>query len=203
MVGHGFARWVVVAVALSALLAACGSSCGPGRTCIGKAGISLALPDGWGGRSTDGKAERLLVAARGDDQQIVVSDGAAVLKAGSPTTLDAVDKAVLAMFDDLNSNPGFSRVTERLSDRVVLPIGPAVRLRATWTTSFFFTYGYSTSMYWFFVDGKLILLEYDQGWGEGTPRVPGPVEPPDLRSVLDSLRLLGSGTPLATASPSA
>lgn len=59
------------------------------------------------------------------------------------------------------ANSGFVRVHQPVADRVILPIGPAVRIRYTSTTSFIVSYNQVTISDWFFVNGQLMVLEYE------------------------------------------
>jgi len=50
------------------------------------------------------------------------------------------------------------------------------------------SFPFSSTVYWFFVDGQLVELEYREAWGgAGDPALPPETEPAGLRSILDSL----------------
>lgn len=51
-----------------------------------------------------------------------------------------------------------------------------------------FVYNQTTVTEWF-INGRLVLLEYIVGYGEGTPDSP-PSDPPDFTLLLESLRAL-------------
>jgi hypothetical protein len=183
------ARLTVCLALLALLLAGCGAACGPGQTCVPDAGVSVALPAGWSVKGSPDKDELLRAESSSPSVGIILQRGDAILEDGSLRTLEEVEAAVAAEFS-AGTNIGFGLIDESVMDRVTLPIGPAVRDRLTWTRSFILSYSYSGTAYWFFVDGRLLDLEYDEAWGEGGSSLPSETEPAELRAILDSLRTM-------------
>jgi len=180
------ARLAVCLALIALLLTGCGAACGPGQTCVPDAGVSVALPAGWSVKGSAGKDELLRAESSLPSVGIVIQRGDAILEAGPLQTLEEVEAAVAAEFAP-DTDIGFGFIDESVLDKVTLPIGPAVRDRLTWTRSFILSYSYSSTAYWFFVDGQLLELEYDEAWGEGGSALPPETEPAELRSILDSL----------------
>jgi hypothetical protein len=187
-------RWIAsgttlaIVVSIGALVAADAAqpACGPGRTCVAAAGISFVLPGGWS--RTAPESDDLYAAAAGsDDRRFVVEDGAGALRdAGSavPTDIDGVAAQVSSLFED--GRWMFGSITGASTRRTVLPVGPAVRISFTSTTSFMFTLSQATVAEWFFVNGHLVVLEYMRAYGANNPSS----DPPDLTLLLESLRAL-------------
>jgi hypothetical protein len=177
------ARLTICLALFALLLTGCGAACGPGRTCVPDAGVSVALPAGWSGK---GSADEPL---HSPSAGIILRRGDAILEAGL-RTLEEVEAAVAARFSSRTYGyPDF--IDESLRDRVTLPIGPAVRdrLRGWRMGSFGGSFPFSSTVYWFFVDGQLVELEYREAWGGGgDSALPPETEPAELRSILDSLR---------------
>jgi len=188
-------RWIASGTTLAILMSigalvavdAAQPACGPGRTCVASAGLSFVLPGGWS--RTASELDELYAAAAGsDDRRFEVEDGAGMLRdAGSavPTDIDGVVAQVPSLLKD-GMFTSFAGVS---TQRTVLPVGPAVRVSFTSTTSFFGTYNEATVAEWFFINGRLVVLEYMVGYGEGTPDSPSS-DPPDLTLLLESLRAL-------------
>ena len=176
------ARLTVCLALLALLLTGCGAACGPGQTCVPDAGVSVVLPAGWSGK---GSANEPL---HSPSAGIILRRGDAILEAGL-RTLDEVEAAVAARFSSGTfGHPDY--IDESLRDRVTLPIGPAVRdrLRGWAMGNFGGSFPFSSTVYWFFVDGQLVELEYREAWGgAGDPALPPETEPAELRSILDSL----------------
>lgn len=187
------ARLTVCLALLALLLTGCGAACGPGRTCVPDAGVSVVLPAGWSGK---GSANEPL---QSPSAGIILQRGDAILDAGL-RTLDEVEAAVAARFSSGTfGHPDF--IDESLTDRVTLPIGPAVRdrLRGWRMGGFGGAFPFSSIVYWFFVDGRLVELEYREAWsGAGDPALPPETEPAELRSILDSLHLMTPDMQAAT-----
>jgi hypothetical protein len=176
------ARLTVCLALLALLLTGCGAACGPGQTCVPDAGVSVVLPAGWSGKGSANEPLRWTSA------RIILQRGDAILEAGL-RTLEEVEAAVAARF---SSRPyGYpDYIDESLRDRVTLPIGPAVRdrLRGSAMGTFGGSFPFSSTVYWFFVDGQLVELEYREAWGGGgDAALPPETEPAELRSILDSL----------------
>jgi hypothetical protein len=95
-------------------------------------------PEGWSVQPA--KEGELLVVAPGPDSrvEILIESGTRVLAPERPATLDEVEQTVVARF--IANGSVFSTRRKPVVDRIVLPIGAAVRLRLTSTTSFFFSY---------------------------------------------------------------
>ena len=190
-------RWIASGTTL-AILASIGAlaavdaaqpACGPGRTCVAAAGISFVLPGGWS--RTASESDNLYAAAAGSDhRRFVVDDGARLIRdagAAVPTDIDGVAAQVSSLFKDRGDQ--FSSIEGSSTQRTVLPVGPAVRVSFTSTTSFFFNLSQTNTTEWFFINGRLVVLEYQRGYGEGTPDNPSS-DPPDLTLLLESLRAL-------------
>jgi hypothetical protein len=190
-------RWIAsgttlaILVSIGALVAvdAAQPACGPGRTCVASAGLSFVLPGGWSRTASD--SDNLFAATAGsDNRRFVVDDGARVLRdAGSavPTDIDGVVAQVSSL---LRVDRGlFGSIAGVSTQRTVLPVGPAVRVSFTSTTSFFFNLNQTYITEWLFADGRLVVLEYMRGYGEGTPDNPSS-DPPDFTLLLGSLRAL-------------
>jgi hypothetical protein len=164
-------------------------ACGLGRTCVPAARVSFALPDHWSRAAPE--SDQLFAATAGGPQaRFVIEDGAAVIRAADravPTDVDGIAARVPGMIEGgggpFGANSGVS------TERVVLPIGPAVRVSFTSATGFIFAYYQTTISYWFFADDRIVVLEYMRAFGESTPRAPGN-DPKDLSELLTSLRPL-------------
>jgi hypothetical protein len=158
-------------------------ACGPGRTCLAAAGISFVLPGGWSRTASEADD---LYAANSGHRRLVVEDGTGVLRdAGSavPTDIDGVAAQVPSLVE---GGGGLGSITGVSTQRTVLPVGPAVRVSYT---SRLFIYNQTTVTEWFFINGRLVVLEYMVSYGEGTPASPSS-DPPDLTLLLESLRAL-------------
>jgi len=190
-------RWIAsgttlgILASIGALVAvdAAQPACGPGRTCVAAAGISFVLPGGWS--RTASESDNLYAATAGSDhRRFVVDDGARVIRdAGAtvPTDIDGVAAQVSSLFED--GRWMFGSITGASTRRTVLPVGPAVRVSYTSTTSFMFTLSQTNVTEWFLINGRLVVLEYMRGYGEGTPDNPSS-DPPDFTLLLESLRAL-------------
>ena len=164
-----------------------GPSCGSGRECVPEAGVSLVLPTGWHAQPTD-YSSILFAAAPSSESSfgLMIRRGSAELAAPVPSDLDGVNAALVST---LGASSGFTGVVASSIDRVTLPIGPAIRARYSQTFSFIMIDNASVIDYWCFVGGKLIEIEYVDDYGENdAPQLTD--VPPDVRSTLDSLRLL-------------
>jgi len=186
-------RWIASSTALAILVSigalvavdAAQPACGPGRTCLAAAGISFVLPGGWS--RTASESDDLYAATAGSHRRFVVEDGTGVLRDAGltmPTDIDGVAAQVPSLVEGggglFGSNTGVS------TQRTVLPVGPAVRVSYT---SKLFIYNQTTVAVWFFINGRLVVLEYMVSYGEGTPASPSS-DPPDLTLLLESLRAL-------------
>ena len=118
-------------------------SCESGRACVRQAGISVVLPEGWSGRPA--KDGELFVAAPSFDEsgEIVIDNGSTMLEPEHPANLDELEKAVVAQLT--SQSGGFSTISQPLADRMALPIGPALRLRFTSTTTFIMSSNQATT----------------------------------------------------------
>ena len=164
-------------------------ACGPGRTCVPSARISLVLPGGWS-RTAPESGELYAATAGSDHRRFVIQDGSQMLREAGlpvPTDIDGVAARVPALFED-GGGP-FSSITGVLARRAELPVGTAARVSYTSTTSFILIYNQTTITEWVFINGRLIVLEYMVAYGEGTP-VSTASDPPDCTLLLDSLRAL-------------
>jgi hypothetical protein len=184
------ATTLAILVPISALVAvgAAQPLCDPGRTCIAGVGISFDLPDRWS-RGAPESNELFAATAANGRSRVVIEDGARVIReaeAAVPTDLDGVSARVSSLLEGggglFGSNTGVS------AQRVELAVGPAVRVAYTNATSFFFTYYQTSISYWFFIDERLVVLEYMRSYGESTP--PGPTDTLELTELLDSLATL-------------
>jgi hypothetical protein len=184
------AATLAILAPISALVAvdAAQPFCDPSRTCVAGVGISFVLPDYWS-RAAPESNELFAATAADEWRRFVIEDGARVIRdaeAAVPTDLDGVAARVSSLLEGggglFGSNTGVS------TQRVELPVGPAVRVAYTNATSFFLTYYQTTISYWFFIDERLVVLEYMRGYGESTP--PRPSDTLELTELLDSLRTL-------------
>jgi hypothetical protein len=163
-------------------------ACGLGRTCVPAAGISFVLPAGWSGVAPE-STELLAATAGSGDTRFVIEDGARVLSDDGhavPTDIAGVAAEVSSL---VGGGGGFTRHTGVSTELVELPVGSAVRVSYTSATSFFLVYYQTTITHWFFVGGRLVVLEYMRAYGEGTPGDPSR-DPPDYSQLLGSLRPL-------------
>lgn len=168
---------VAVAVAIVTLIAVdvAAPLCPRGRTCVPAAGISLVLPHGWSRRVAD--ADQLFAAGAGDVARISIEDGREIL--GSVASLDDVERAARERFGQ--NAIGFTH-SNLGSERIDLPIGPAVRV--TWVSRpWFYQVDQGNTTEWFFLDGRLLVIEYQA--------VPPGAASEDFRVVRESLRALG------------
>ena len=167
---------VAIAVPIVALIAVdiAAPLCPQGWTCIPAAGVSLVLPDGWSRRVAG--ADQLFEAGAGDVARITIADGREIL--GSVASLDDVERAAREQFGQ--NSIGFTH-SNLGSDRIDLPIGPAVRV--SWVSRpWFHQVDQGNTTEWFFLDGRLLVIEY-----QATP--PGAASN-DFRLVRESLRAL-------------
>jgi hypothetical protein len=164
-------------------------ACGWGRVCVAKAGISFDLPDRWS--RTAPESNELYAAVAGNDRtRFVIEDGARAIRDAGGTVPADIAGLVARVPPLIEGGDGlFGRNTGVSAERVALPVGLAARVAYTSATSFFFTYYQTTISHWFFVDGRIVVLEYMQAFGESTPSTPSS-DPPDLRKLLDSLATL-------------
>jgi hypothetical protein len=177
------AGWAVSACALG--------DCPSGRTCVPAAGVSFVLPAGW--HTTDAEDPTLFAAERkggGAPARLDVADGSHMLaEAGldpQPATLDDLEAAALRRL----TPPGgtFSWAANATSARVTLPLGPAVRLSYTQTTSFMFTYTTGTVEEWVRVGDRPVVFVYREAFGEGSGG-PAP-DLPEFVAIRGSLQTL-------------
>jgi hypothetical protein len=164
-----------------------GAPCGSGRTCVSDASLSVELPTGWSVIGSRGHGELFRAVSSSPSVGIVVEPGDALLDGGPFRTLDEVAAAVTAQMAP-RSTASFTQIGESVVDRQTLPIGPSVRLRMTAFSAFIMSFNQSSTFYLFFVDGRLLALEYDVAVGEGEPTLPAEVDGGDLVTIRDSLR---------------
>jgi len=182
------ATTLVILAPIVALVAvdAAQPACGWGRVCVATAGISFDLPDRWS--RTAPESNELYAAVAGNEQtRFVIEDGArAIRDAGGtvPTDIDGVAARVPPLVE--GGGGLFGRNTDVSTQHVELPVGPGVRVSYTNTTAFFLTSNQTTISHWFFIDGRLVVLEYMQAFGEGTPSSPSS-DPRELTDLLESL----------------
>jgi hypothetical protein len=172
---------VAIAVPIVALIAVdiAAPLCPRGRACIPAAGISLVLPDGWSRRIAD--ADQLFEASAGDVARITIVDGREIL--GSVASLADVERAAREQFGQ--NAIGFTH-SNLSSDRIGLPIGPAVRV--SWVSRpWFYQVDQGNTTEWFFLDGRLLVIMY-----QAAP--PGAASD-DFRLVRESLRALDGRDP--------
>ncbi len=165
---------LAIVVSIGALVAvdAAQPACGPGRTCVAAAGISFVLPGGWS-RTAPESDELYAAAAGSDNRRFVVEDGARVLRdAGSavPIDIDGVAAQVSSLLED--GRWMFGSITGVSTRRTVLPVGPAVRVSYTSTTSFMFTLSQTTVAEWFFINGRLVVLSTNAATARGHRTAP-------------------------------
>jgi hypothetical protein len=177
-----------IASAALVVIGAAQPACGLGRTCLPAAGVTFTLPLGWS--RTSPESAELYAAVAGDEHtRFVVEDGAEVLRdtgVAMSADLDALASRIASTLEE----PGlFSSRTGVRQEVVTLPIGPAIRISYTSATSFILTYNQTVISYWVPVNGRLLVLEYMEAYGEGTPSGPGP-DPGDLVTLVESLRPL-------------
>jgi hypothetical protein len=180
------AALVIAAVALFSIHAVA-PYCPPGGKCVWSAGVSVVVPSGWSTQPVD--RGELLVIAPGKDARvrIVMEDGAAI---GSRphATLDVVEATMIAALGDTSDT--FTHVNGLAVERVSLPVGPAVRARYVSTTTFIISYSQANDSVWFFANGRLLAVSWQQQLGEAMGSSP-PIEMVSaLRSLLESVRSL-------------
>jgi hypothetical protein len=167
----GAAAVAAVLVAAWAVSACALDGCPSGRTCVPGAGVSFVLPPGW--HAADAKDPTLFAAERRGDgapARLDVADGSHMLAEADldpqPATLDDLEATALRRL----TPPGgtFDRAANATSARVTLPLGPAVRLSYTQTTSFIFTYATGTVEEWVRVGDRLVVFVYREAFGEGS-----------------------------------
>jgi hypothetical protein len=191
-------RWIASGTTLAILMSigslvgvdAARPACGPGRTCVAAAGISFVLPGGWS--RTAPESDQLFAAWAGsDDSSFEVADGAGMLRdAGSavPTDIDGVVTQASSLFED--ARWWLSSLTGVSTQRTVLPVGPAVRVSYIHTVSFSSPpHHWTTVTEWFFINGRLVVLEYSRAYGHRIPDDPSS-DPPEFTLLLESLRAL-------------
>ncbi len=188
LVAWGVTLALVVVVGTMAGIQVMQPTCGAGRTCVPAAGVSFVLPDGWRRTATDDGD--LFAASAGSEQtRFVIEDGGKVIgKDGGavPTGPEGVDARATSL---LSQGSGFGRNSDISARRVDLPVGPAIRIAYTSSTSFIFTYYQTNVTHWLSVDGRLVVLEYMTSYGEGTPGDTSS-DPADLTELLASLQVL-------------
>jgi hypothetical protein len=182
---------LAILVSICALVAvgAAQPACGPGRTCVAPVGISFVLPGSWS-RTARESSELYAAIAGSDHRRFVIQDGAQMLReagAAVPTDIDGIAARVPALFE--GGGGQFRSITGVLAGRASLPVGPAVRVSYTSTTSFILIYNQTTITEWVFVNGRLVVLEYMVAYGEGPPDSPSS-DPADFTRLLESLRAL-------------
>jgi hypothetical protein len=181
----------VIVVPMGALiaLAILAPSCPPGRVCVPEAGVSFVQPAGWSPAQA-ASGDLYAASAGSDETRFVVQDGAKVLHdAGRGVSPDfALVKTTVA--GAVENGGGFFGTNSDVTSREVdLPVGPSLRVAFTHTTAFIIAMRQTSITYWFRVGDRLVVLEYMESYGEGTP---GPTEtdPPAFRELLETLRPL-------------
>lgn len=127
--------------------------CPPGRVCIPAANLSLTLPDGWSRR---GAGDGLFEAGQGDSRRIVIDDAQELI--GPVGSLDELMPIVTDRLSSGELGYSHSHVT---SQRVELPVGPAIRVTYV-STPWFYQVEQNNITEWFFIDGRLAMISYQE-----------------------------------------
>jgi hypothetical protein len=182
--------WPLIACVLFLVtLPGCTDRCStdPGRRCVPSAGLSLVLPEGWSPKDAEDGALFAVAPDGVSDIRVVIETGTSVFHDAVPTTLDAVQQEITSRASG-SSWP--TAITDLQFSRAPLPIGPALRASFSSATNFILTYSQTTVSYWFYVDGRLLAIEYDVAYGEDTPIGPDSVDAVDLQALLLPLQAL-------------
>ncbi len=181
MTGCRYPTWLAAGLLVAVLIVGCGGPhpCGDGRTCIPEAGISLTLAPGWE-QMTPEDSDNMFVAALDASKSgpgVMLRDGREYL-GGQPSSLDELEMAALQATNDNLFAPG-----EAASEQLELSIGSAVRVR--YVRQFLWMGPFASIDYWFFADGRLLMLTYMELATGGIPTD----SPAALDAMVQSIRL--------------
>lgn len=180
---------VIAAVALFSVQAVA-PYCPPAAKCVWNAGVSVVVPSGWSAQPVE-RGELLLISpGKGARVRIVMEDGDAAIGSGLHGTLDEVEATTIAALGDTSGT--FTHVDGLATERVLLPVGPGVRVRYVSTTTFIMSYSQANDSVWFFANGRLLVVSWQQQLGEAPGSRPPDVMDSAFRTLLDSVRALNS-----------